>query len=172
MNERTDKEMKWNKCTLGFVWGFYPIDTGEVSFHFSSIIGQSGNSVRQQGSSSSFNARLSQHQGPYGGERAKSRPTPNSGFSQIAQQSSHKPPISTNQYSQQSKPLPPTETTPKRPSVHTSKPPNNSWKFTNSFELPNSSFVEKRSSNPSQSIRPTVSQVEMYKMHNDTVYRR
>ncbi|XP_061595217.1 spermatogenesis-associated protein 22-like [Cololabis saira] len=127
----------------------------------SSMVGQSGNPVRQQLQfSSKANSKQSQYQGVHGGESPKSVPAPHTGFSQMSQQSSRKPPIPVNQYSQQSRPVPPTQTTPERSSAYTFKSPNNSWKFTNSFEGENSSFVKKKSSNQSQTAQPPKTQRE------------
>ncbi|KAM6907146.1 spermatogenesis-associated protein 22 [Xenentodon cancila] len=134
----------------------HPYKSGATS----SMMGHTGNPVRQQVFSTNAKSKQSQYQGLHGGESAKSVPTPHTGFSQMAQQSSRKSPISVNQYSQQSRPVPPIETPPKRPSANASKPPNNSWKFTNSFEVENSSIVVKKSLNQSQTAQPTKTQRE------------
>ncbi|XP_075343517.1 uncharacterized protein spata22 [Odontesthes bonariensis] len=122
------------------------------------MMGQSGHSVRHLDFSSRVDSRQIEYRGPCGSEREQSKPTPHSGFSQIAQQPSRKPPISTHQYSQQSRPLPSPEAQPKMPSAPAAQPPNKAWKFTNSFELQRSPFVGKKSSTQPQTAKPAKAQ--------------
>ncbi|XP_072230520.1 uncharacterized protein [Leuresthes tenuis] len=118
------------------------------------MMGQSGHSVRQLIFNSRVDSRQIEHRGPCDSGKEQSKP----GFSQIAQQPSRKPPISTHQYSQQSRPLPSPEAQARRPSAPAAQPPNNSWKFTNSFELQRSPFVGKKSSTQPQTAKPAKAQ--------------
>lgn len=125
-------------------------------------MGQSGGPVRQDFSSGgSF--RQSRNQGSYGRGSLENNPTPSPGFSQMFQQSPRKPPVSTLQYSQQSRPLPPPETPTQRPSAPAAQLPNKSWKFTNSFDQEKPNSVGKRSSVQSQSAQPAKTQVEKHR---------
>ncbi|XP_024122028.1 spermatogenesis-associated protein 22 [Oryzias melastigma] len=82
----------------------------------------------------------------YSGQRmnVQSRMKANTGPSQLSSPESAKP---SPQFSQQSRPAPPSA--PRQPYGHAAQPPNNSWRFTNSFESQTSPVVEqKRSSQP------------------------
>uniref|UniRef100_A0A1A7YEZ9 Spermatogenesis associated 22 n=1 Tax=Iconisemion striatum TaxID=60296 RepID=A0A1A7YEZ9_9TELE len=121
----------------------HPYNTGAKS----AVMGQSSGPVRQDSSSGgSFSHR--KYQSPYSEENSQSKPAPRTGFSQMGQQTPHRPPISTLQHSQQPAP-------PRMLSAPALPPPKKSWKFTNSFELDKSSFGGKRSSNQPQTAQPT-----------------
>ncbi|XP_044078116.1 spermatogenesis-associated protein 22 isoform X2 [Siniperca chuatsi] len=121
----------------------------------SSKMGQPSNPVRQQDSSSSVNSRQSKYQAPRISESAQSKPTPHTGFPQMGQQSSYRPPNPTHQYSQQSRPLPAPVSPPSRPSARAAQPQNNSWKFTNSFGPQRSTVEGNRGTNQPQTAQQT-----------------
>ncbi|XP_017267962.1 spermatogenesis-associated protein 22 [Kryptolebias marmoratus] len=120
----------------------------------SSVMGQSRDLVRQD-SSAGGSFKQNKNQGSFGRENSENKPTPPPGFSQMVQQPPHKPAVSTLQYSQQSRPLPPPETPAQRPSAL-----NKPWKFTNSFEQERPNIGAKRSLNQSQTARPAKTQQE------------
>ncbi|XP_062289738.1 spermatogenesis-associated protein 22 [Scomber scombrus] len=124
----------------------------------SSKMGQPSNPGRQQDSSSSVNFRQNKYQVPCSSESAQSKQTHHTGFSQMGQQSSYKPPNLPHQYSQQSRPLPSPVPAPSRPSAHAGQPPNKSWKFTNSFGPQSTTFEGKKSTNQPQTAQHTQTQ--------------
>ncbi|XP_047463160.1 spermatogenesis-associated protein 22 isoform X2 [Mugil cephalus] len=124
----------------------------------SSMMGQPSNVVRQQDSSSSVNCRQNKYQAPRGSESAQSNPTPLTRLSQMGQNSSHRPAIPTHPNSQQSRPIPPTVTPPRRPSAPAVQPQSKTWKFTNTFGSQGSSFEGKTSAKQSQTVLPTQTQ--------------
>ncbi|KAM4726540.1 uncharacterized protein spata22 [Anableps anableps] len=126
----------------------------------SSTMGQSSYPGRQWAFSSGVSARHNTMQHPYGNENSQRKPTQQAGFSQMAQQSSHKQTLSAHQQSPQSRPLPLPEASPSRPSGHAAQQPNKSWKFTNSFEDQKSNFIEKKSSNQPLTAQTTKNQKE------------
>ncbi|XP_069001723.1 spermatogenesis-associated protein 22 [Embiotoca jacksoni] len=129
----------------------------------SSVMGQTNNPGRQPDSSSGVNSRQDQYRAPRGSESTQNKPPPHAGFPQMGQQSSCRPPASTQQYSQQVGPPAPPVPPPRRPSDHAVLPQNNSWKFTNSFEsVQISTFEGKRSSNKHQTARPTPTKQETF----------
>lgn len=139
---------------LGFNFRSQYVKIGLFIFIFSSRMGQPSNPVRQQNSSPSVYSRQSKYQALHISESAQSKPTPHTGFSQMGQQSSYRPPNPTHQYSQQSRPLP----APSRPSAHAVQPQN-------SFGPQRSPFQGNRSTNQPQ----TATQVEKY-VENDIEY--
>ncbi|XP_070774170.1 spermatogenesis-associated protein 22 [Enoplosus armatus] len=136
----------------------HPYKVGVTSFK----MGQLSNPVRQQDSSPSVNSRQSEYQAPRFSENAQGKSTPNTGVSQMGQQSSYRPPNPSHQYSQQSRPalVPP----PSRPSARAAQTQNNSWKFTNSFGPQRSPSEGNRSTNQPQSARQTQTQQETFPM--------
>lgn len=136
-----------------------------VCGYFSSAMGQSSSSVREQASSSSVTSRANKYQTSCSSESGQSKPTLSTGFSQMVQQSSQRSAISTHQYAQQSRPPPPAAAAaapPRRPSSHAVQQKNNSWKFTNSFKPQGSTFERKRSVTPPKTKQPTQTQVDIY----------
>lgn len=140
------------------------------SLHSSSMMGQPSNPLRQQDSDPAMNFRQNKYQAPRGGESGQSQPAAHTGLSQMGQKASHGARGSTQEYSQQSRALPPPVSPPRRPSANAAQPQKNPWKFTNSFETLRSSFEGKRSSNPQQTVRPTPTQVEMYIKKKQYIY--
>ncbi|XP_044226514.1 spermatogenesis-associated protein 22 isoform X2 [Thunnus albacares] len=138
----------------------HPYKVGNTS----SKMGQPNNPVRQQDSSSSVNFRQNKYQTPLSSESAQNKQTPLTGFSQMGQQSSYKPPNLTHQYSQQSRSLPHHVPPPSGPSAHTVQPQHHSWKFTNSFGPQNTPFEGKRSTNQPQTPRHTQTQQVTFPM--------
>ncbi|XP_029304834.1 spermatogenesis-associated protein 22 [Cottoperca gobio] len=122
----------------------------------SSQMGQASNCVRQQDFSSSVNSTQSKYQAHNMSESSQIKPTPQTGFSQMAQQSFYRPPNPTYQYSQQPRPVPAPVPPPSRPSAPCApQPQKNSWKFTNSFGPQRSPFEGNRSANKPQTARQT-----------------
>ncbi|KAI3373499.1 hypothetical protein L3Q82_022086, partial [Scortum barcoo] len=121
----------------------------------SSKMGQPSNPVKQQDSSSILYSRQSRCQALHISESAQSKPTPPTGFSQMGQQSSYRPPNPTLQFSQQSRPLLAPVPPPSRPPARALQPQNNSWKFTNSFGPQKSSFQGNKSMSQCQTARQT-----------------
>nr|XP_015816681.2 spermatogenesis-associated protein 22 [Nothobranchius furzeri] len=118
----------------------------------SAVMGQSNGPVRQN-SSSERSFSHSKYQGPYD-ENSQSKPALHTGFSQMGQQTPHRPPSSTPLHSQQPRHLLPPEAPSRMLPVPAVPPPKKSWKFTNSFELEKSSFGGKISSNQPQMAQP------------------
>lgn len=87
----------------------------------------------------------------------QSRMKANTGPSQLSSPESAKP---SPQFSQQSRPAPPSA--PRQPYGHAAQPPNNSWRFTNSFESQTSPVVEQKKSSQPQSAGQAKPQVEMF----------
>uniref|UniRef100_UPI0037E93F08 spermatogenesis-associated protein 22 n=1 Tax=Semicossyphus pulcher TaxID=241346 RepID=UPI0037E93F08 len=121
----------------------------------SSKIVQLSNPLRQQDSRPGVNSRQSEYQAPRISQSAQSKPSPHSGFSQMDQQSSYRPPNPSNQYSQQSRPQPAPVPPPSRPSPREPQPQKNSWKFTNSFGPQSLLFEGNRSTNRPQTAQQT-----------------
>ncbi|XP_049448001.1 spermatogenesis-associated protein 22 isoform X1 [Epinephelus fuscoguttatus] len=120
----------------------------------SSKMGQPSSSVRQQDFRPGVNSRQSNYQAQHIRESAQNKATPHTGFSQMGQQSSYRPPNPT-QYSQQPRPAPAPVSPPSRPSARATQPQSNSWNFTNSFGPQRSPFQGNRSTNQSQTVRQT-----------------
>ncbi|RVE63535.1 hypothetical protein OJAV_G00137090 [Oryzias javanicus] len=110
----------------------------------------SGDAFRKQDSMSSS----------YSGQRmnVQSRMKANTGPSPMSQLSSPESAKPSPQSSQQSRPAPPSA--PRQPYGHAAQPPNNSWRFTNSFESQTSPVVEKKKSSQPQSARQAKPQPE------------
>lgn len=151
---------------LGFNLRSLYLKIGLCIFIFSSKIGPASNPMRQQDFSPSVKSRQSTYQAPNISESAQIKPTPHTGFSQMGQQSSYRPPNPTHQYSHQPRPLPAPVPAPSRPSAPAAQPQNNSWKFTNSFGPQKSPNVVNRSTNQPKTARQTKTQVEKYLKKN------
>uniref|UniRef100_A0A3P9LD88 Spermatogenesis associated 22 n=1 Tax=Oryzias latipes TaxID=8090 RepID=A0A3P9LD88_ORYLA len=98
----------------------------------------------------------------YSGQRmnVQSKIKDNAGPSPMSQLSSYESAISSPQFSQQSRAAP--LSAPRQPYAQAAQPPNNSWKFTNSFESQTSSVVGKKKSNQPQSARQAKPQPETF----------
>ncbi|KAF3841323.1 hypothetical protein F7725_007185 [Dissostichus mawsoni] len=87
------------------------------------------------------------------------KPTPHSGFSPMAQQSSYRPLTLNNQYPKQPRPLPAPVPPPSRPSAPlAAQPQNKSWNFTSSFGPQRLPFEGNSSTIKSQAARQTHNQ--------------
>nr|XP_046265834.1 spermatogenesis-associated protein 22 isoform X3 [Scatophagus argus] len=131
-----------------------------------SKMGQPNNPMKQSQSNPSVNSRQSEYQAPRINESAQSRPTPHAAFSQRGQQAiaHYRPPNTTHQYSQQSRPLSAPVPPPNRPSAHVVQSQNNSWKFTDSFGQQKLPSVGNRSTNQPQTARQTQTEQKTFPM--------
>ncbi|KAG8008270.1 Spermatogenesis-associated protein 22 [Nibea albiflora] len=133
----------------------------------SSKIGQSSNPVKHQQSSSCVNSRQSECQPACTSQSAQSKPKPNTVFSQMAQQSSYRPPNPPHQYSQQSRPLPtPVPPPASVPPARAAQPQNNSWKFTNSFGPQKPLFDGNKNTNQPRIAQKTQTQMKPVAEHS------
>ncbi|XP_034746056.1 spermatogenesis-associated protein 22 isoform X1 [Etheostoma cragini] len=130
----------------------------------SSKMGPASNPMRQQDFGPDVKSRQSTYQAHNIRESAQIKPMPHTGFSQMGQQSSYRPPNPTHQYSHQPRPLPAPVPPPSRPSAPAAQPQKNSWKFTNSFGPQKSPIVGNKSTNQPKTARQTKTQQETFPM--------
>ncbi|XP_063751951.1 spermatogenesis-associated protein 22 isoform X2 [Eleginops maclovinus] len=125
----------------------------------SSQMGQPSNSGRAREFSPSVNSTQSKFKDHHISASAPMKPTPHTGFSPMAQQSSYRQPSPTNQYTKQPRPLPAPVPPPSRPSApHAAQPQKNSWNFTNSFGPQRLLFEENSSTIKSQAAKQSHNQ--------------
>ncbi|XP_029925014.1 spermatogenesis-associated protein 22 [Myripristis murdjan] len=130
----------------------------------SSQMGKPNNTMRQQDSRSNVNSGQNTYQAfcNSGGTQSK----PHSGFSQMGQQSAYRqanPPK--QQYSQQSRPLPPRLPPPSRPSLPAAQPQNTTWKIqctknsrpqTNRSTFLAQTQTQAQQTQPSYQVKPAI----------------
>ncbi|KAM9331732.1 spermatogenesis-associated protein 22 [Pholidichthys leucotaenia] len=104
-----------NRAAISAARTYSPMPHPYKSDGRSSVIQLS--SVRQQDASSGGDFRQNNFKTPRANDGAQSKPTPNAGFSRMGQQSSCRPPSSTNLNSQLPRPPPPAVPSPRRPLV-------------------------------------------------------
>ncbi|XP_033954220.1 spermatogenesis-associated protein 22 isoform X2 [Pseudochaenichthys georgianus] len=125
----------------------------------SSQMGQPSNPGRPREFSPGVNSTQSKFKDPHFSESAPMKPTPHSGFSPMAQQSSYRQLTLNNQYPKQPRPLAAPVPTPSRPSAPlAAQPQNKSWNFTNSFGPQRLPFEGNSSTIKSQAARQTHNQ--------------